>query len=77
VVIGLPGIYWSSGWFYRQWRDRWQRAGDGYGPWHDARWGDIPTGLRGGKGHPGKGHGKGKKGKGRHRGDGWDWDDDD
>jgi len=48
LVLGLPGVYWNDGWFYRRLRDRWQRCGDGDGPWHDARWGDIPIGLRGG-----------------------------
>jgi len=47
LVLGLPGVYWNDGWFYRRTRDRWQRCGDGDGPWHDARWGDIPIGLRG------------------------------
>lgn len=55
VVVGTSGLYWSAGWFYRLTRDRWQRCGDGDGPWHDARWGDVPVGLRGG---PSKGKGK-------------------
>jgi hypothetical protein len=74
LVIGLPGVYWQGGWFFRLHRDRWVRAGDGQGPWHDARWGDVPIGLRGGKYHgPDKDRGKGKgKGKGKGR-----YDDDD
>lgn len=61
LVVELPGVYWQAGWYYRLRRDRWQRSGDGDGPWHDARWGDIPIGLRGGAADvPGKGKGKGK-----------------
>jgi len=70
-VVGLPGVYWQHGWYYRPWRDRWQRSGTGDGPWHDARWGEIPIGLRGGKGKGpdhGPGHGPGGKGKGRGKG---------
>lgn len=74
-VIGLPGVYWHNGWFFRLHRDRWVRASDGRGPWHDARWGDVPIGLRGGKGH---GHDKDRgKGKGKGRGQGRYDDDDD
>jgi hypothetical protein len=71
LVVELPGVYWQAGWYYRLRRDRWQRSGDGDGPWHDARWGDVPIGLRGGKGGPpgqdkGKGRGRDKdKGRGR------------
>ena len=57
VVADLPGVYWHSGWFYRLIRDRWLRSLDGDGPWNDARWGDVPVGLRGGKA---KGQGKGR-----------------
>jgi len=60
AVIDLHGVYWHSGWFYRLVRDRWLRSGSWDGPWNDARWGDIPVGLRGGKGK-GRGQGRGRK----------------
>lgn len=70
LVVGLPGVYWSDGWFYRQVRDRWQRCDDGDGPWNDARWGDVPYRLRGGR--------DADRGKGKGKDKGWkkdrDWD---
>ncbi|NNL65807.1 MAG: hypothetical protein HKP30_06170 [Myxococcales bacterium] len=62
VVIGLPDVFWSDGWYHRRSGDRWQRSGSADGPWFDSRWEAVPPGLRG---SPGRGRGQGKgKGKG-------------
>jgi hypothetical protein len=59
VVLGFPGVYFYGGWYYRLALDRWLRSNRHDGPWKDARWGDVPYGLRGDR-YPEKGKGKGK-----------------
>jgi hypothetical protein len=68
VAVGLPGVYFQAGNFYRHSYSGWQVSSTGKGGWSVAAWSGVPESVRKthpgspakAKGHPGAKHGKHK-----------------